>query len=100
MYGLKYSRSRSGLLLITVPSSAGAKLRISTTSAGKCGIAKGYVECVDLGVLVSPVLLSSATRDRFVGGGLKKVSSVLGRFAVSILYVVVPIWVKYWRLRL
>jgi hypothetical protein len=88
MYGLKYSRSRSGLSLITLPSSAGAKLRVSTTSAGKCGIAKGYVECLDFGTLVSSVLLSSAARDRLAGGGLKKVSSVLGRFVVSILYVV------------
>lgn len=74
------------MLLIAWGSDAGAKLRVEVISLGRWGIGKGYVGCVDLGMLVSLVLSSSlfVVFDFLVGGGAKKLSSVLGRFAVFI----------------
>jgi len=72
------------LSVMAFPSSSGAKLKASTISAGRRGIGNGYVGWDDLAVLSSFGSFDFVSiRDRFGGGGLKKLSSVRGRFAVA-----------------
>jgi hypothetical protein len=70
---------------MALPSSSGAKLRASTISAGRSETGNGYVGCDGFAMLLSFVSFAfvSSIRDRLGGGGLKKLSSVRGRFAVA-----------------
>ena len=79
---------------MTIASSAGAKFSVSSIPEGIWGTEKGYVECVDLGTIVSSVVSVSVIRDRLVGGGAKKLSSVLGRLVVAMLCAMLIVYAR------